>query len=85
MQTITLFPLRSNCPSLSGSLIGIIRSLDGVHAVRAHYDTRALEIAFDEAVLSLEDIIAAIGRETGRAFSAQPPASDEQHTTDKTC
>ncbi len=86
MQTITLFPLRANCPSLSGSLIGIIRSLHGVDGVRAHYETRALEITFDETVLPLEDIIVTIGRETGLAFGPQPPVPDEQNTaTDKTC
>ncbi|MDP3779543.1 MAG: hypothetical protein Q8R30_05915, partial [bacterium] len=68
------------------SLTGIIRSLHGVRDVRAHYDTRALEITFDETILSLENIIAAIGRETGLAFGVRPPAPDERNTAaDKTC
>lgn len=84
MKTITLFPTRSHCPSLSGSLMGMIRSLNGVYHIRAHYESRALEITFDEASISLESIIAAIGRETGRAFTSKPPTSDEGNITDKT-
>lgn len=68
MQTITLAPLRKNCPSLPGTMKGILQSLEGVSAVEVAYDTRQLTITFDPDKATPDAFIKKIGEETGLAM-----------------
>jgi copper chaperone CopZ len=65
MHTITLAPLRKNCPSLPGTMKGILSSMDGVADVQVAYDTRTLTITFDPAKSTADAFIKKIGEETG--------------------
>lgn len=65
METVTLVPLRKNCPSLPGTMAGIVMSIGGVEHVEVIYDTRSLVISYDPEKVTPETLIKKIGEETG--------------------
>lgn len=65
IHTTTLHPSRIGCPSLPGTMKGIIASLPGVTEVSVRYDERSLDITFDDTVISPDTIIKKIGSELG--------------------
>ena len=65
MKTITLHPSRIGCPSIPGTMKGMMLSITGVSAVKVRYEDRSLDVTFDEARVSPEEIIKKIGEETG--------------------
>ena len=68
MKKITLHPSRIGCPSIPGTMKGILHSLDGVEEVNVRYDDRSLDITFDDAKTSEAAIIKKIGEEMGLAM-----------------
>lgn len=86
LRTVTLHPSRIACPSIPGTMKGMILSLPGVHEVKVHYDDRSLDITFNEAETSGEEIIKAIGKEMGLALhtEAANAAKDRLHIVE-TC
>lgn len=78
MKTITLYPSRIGCPSLPGAMKGIVNSLPGVHDVKVHYETRTLDVTFDETKTAEQDIIKEIGRELGIAMQTINPMENPQ-------
>jgi len=70
-KTAIFEPSRIGCPSIPGTMKGIIMSLKGVEKVTVHYDERALEVLFDENRVSEEEIAKAIGREMGIAIEVR--------------
>lgn len=69
MTTVHLVPLRKNCPSVPGTMSGIIRSMPGVSDVEVEYDTRSLIVTFDETQVHIDDLIQKIGSEIGFAMT----------------
>ena len=65
MKKIILHPARINCPSIPATMKGIVSSVPGVSEVAVRYQERALEIDYDETATTADDIISAIGQETG--------------------
>ncbi len=74
--TKTFYPSRIGCPSIPGTVKGIISSLPGVEGVKVRYEERAVEVTFDDAKTSPEVISGKIGEEMGLAFEARdtPPS-----------
>ena len=68
VKTITLHPSRIGCPSIPGTMKGIIVSIPGVRDADVRYDDRSLDVTFDDAKTSADEIIKAIGREMGLAM-----------------
>ena len=67
-KTITLHPSRIGCPSLPGTMKGIISSMPGVKDVKVRYEERSLDITLDEKQISGEEIVKKIGEELGLAM-----------------
>ena len=68
MSTTTISPARIGCPSLSGTMKGIVMGMRGVEAVKVNYEERSFVVTYDEAVTSPEAIVKAIGAELGLAM-----------------
>ncbi len=63
-----MHPSRIGCPSIPGTMKGIVMSLAGVTDVRVRYEERSIDVTFDDAKTSPDAITAAIGREMGLAM-----------------
>ncbi len=76
-KTKTFYPSRIGCPSIPGTVKGIISSLPGVLEVKVNYEERAVEVTFDDAQISPDVISKKIGEEMGLAFEVRdtPPSS----------
>lgn len=83
----TFYPSRIGCPSIPGTVKGIIASLPGVAEVKVRYEERAVEVAFDDAEISAEAISKKIGEEIGLAFEAHdaPPGPPGGGSAAETC
>jgi len=67
-KTITLHPSRIGCPSIPGTMKGIVMSVPGVQDVKVRYEERSLDVTFDSGKASEQDIIKKIGQEMGLAM-----------------
>jgi len=87
LKAVTFKPSRIGCPSIPGTMKGIVASLKGVEKVTVHYEERTLEITFDDARISPDDIIKTIGKEMGLAMQVADTASDNKGkpTAAETC
>jgi copper chaperone CopZ len=65
MKNITLYSSRISCASVPATLKGVIMSLKGVLNVNVLYEDQALNVKYEEKEISLDEIIAKIGQETG--------------------
>ena len=65
IKNVTLVPSRIGCPSLPGTMKGMIMSMPGVQDVVVHYEERSLDITYDDEKVKPEDIIKKIGSELG--------------------
>lgn len=76
ITTKTFYPSRIGCPSIPGTVKGIISSLPGVEEVKVRYEERAVEVRFDDGKITPEAISQKIGAEMGLAFEARdaPPS-----------
>ena len=86
IRTMNFRPSRIGCPSIPGTVRGIIVSLPGVQDAKIHYEERSVEVMFDDTVVSETDISKKIGEEMGLAFTAhgvEKPASTER--SEETC
>ena len=68
IKTVTLHPSRIGCPSLPGTMKGIINSMPGVEEVKVRYEERSLDVTFDDSQTSGEEIVKKIGQELGLAM-----------------
>ena len=77
MTKTTIFvPTRIGCPSIPGTMKGIIMSLPGIEQVAVRYEERGLEVTFDDAKINEEAIAKKIGEEMGLAM--RPLAQGEK-------
>jgi len=83
MKTTTFYPSRIGCPSIPGTVKGIVSSMPGVKEVRVWYEERAVEVTFDEEKITADAISQKIGQEMGLAFGARqtPPAGSNAGET----
>ncbi len=65
IKTITLHPSRIGCPSLPGTMKGIVSSFPGVRDVKVRYEERSLDVTFEDAQTSEREFIRKIGEELG--------------------
>ena len=65
IKKITLHPSRIGCPSLPGTMKGIVSSMEGVKEVVVRYEDRSLDVTLDEDKISADTIIKKIGQELG--------------------
>lgn len=68
IKNITLHPSRIGCPSIPGTMKGIIVSVKGVQEVSVRYEDRSVDVTFDDVDTSVEQIIKAVGDEMGLAL-----------------
>ena len=65
IKQVTLHPSRIGCPSLPGTMKGIVISMEGVKEVIVRYEERSLDITLDDEKISADMIIKKIGQELG--------------------
>ena len=70
IKKVTLHPSRIGCPSIPGTMKGMVHSLPGVREVNVRYEDRSLDITFDDAQTSPQEIIKRIGQEMGLSLEA---------------
>ncbi|MBI3442332.1 MAG: heavy-metal-associated domain-containing protein [Candidatus Sungbacteria bacterium] len=85
MRTITLHPSRIGCPSIPGTMKGMMLSIPGVSDVKIRYEDRSLDVTFDETMVSPEEIIKKIGQETGLGLEIGEPGGAKPGTAADTC
>ena len=85
MKTITLHPSRIGCPSIPGTMKGIMLSITGVSAVKVRYEDRSLDVTFDDTKVSPEEIIKKIGEETGLGLEIGDPGGSKEGNLAETC
>ena len=85
IQTITLHPSRIGCPSLPGTMKGIISSMPGVQEVKVRYEERSLAITMDNTKTSAEEIVKKIGQELGLAMEIGEPSASKEGSVEETC
>lgn len=85
IKTITLHPSRIGCPSIPGTMKGIVSSLPGVADVRVRYEDRSIDVTFDDGKINAEKIIEAIGREMGLAMEIGEDGGKKEGGAAETC
>ncbi|TSC71640.1 MAG: hypothetical protein G01um101448_1122 [Parcubacteria group bacterium Gr01-1014_48] len=85
IKTVTLHPSRIGCPSLPGTMKGIVSSLHGVQDVKVRYEERSLDITFDDSKSSPEEFIKKIGEELGLAMEVGETRGVKEGNVADTC
>jgi copper chaperone CopZ len=85
MKTITLHPSRIGCPSIPGTMKGIVSSMPGVKDVKVRYEERSLDITVDEEQTSEEEIVKKIGEELGLAMEVGETNGIKEGSAADTC
>lgn len=84
-QTVTFHPSRIGCPSIPGTMKGIVMSLPGVTDVKVRYEERSIDVTFDDAKVSVRDIQKAIGKEMGLAMEVGEPGGRKEGGATESC
>ena len=85
IQKIILKPSRIGCPSIPGTMKGIILSIKGVKEVTVHYESRALDITYEDSEISYQSIIDKIGQEMGLALEVANAKNLMPQDVSQTC
>lgn len=85
MKTVTFHPSRIGCPSIPGTMKGVVNSIEGVESAEVHYEERSLDVTFDEKKTSTEEIIKSVGKEMGLALEEVEPGSRKKENVANTC
>lgn len=85
IKTITLHPSRIGCPSIPGTMMGMVNSINGVQNVKVRYEERSLDVTFDDAKTSQGEIIKKIGAEMGLAMEVGQPNASKDGNAAETC
>ncbi len=85
IKTVTLHPSRIGCPSIPGTMMGMVNSIVGVQSVKVRYEERSLDVIFDDAQTSEEEIIKKIGSEMGLAMEVGEPNASKDGKVEETC
>jgi len=84
-KTVTFHPSRIGCPSIPGTMKGIVMSLPGVADVKVRYEDRSIDVTFDDAKISVREIQETIGREMGLAMEAGEDGGKKEGGAGETC
>ena len=82
---MTLHPSRIGCPSLPGTMKGMMLSLKGVRAAAVRYEDRSVDVTFNDEETSADEIIKMIGREMGLALERGAPGASKEGGAAETC
>ena len=74
IKTKTFHPSRIGCPSIPGTIKGIMMSIPGVSEVKVRYEDRSCDVTFDDEKTSEQEIIKTIGKEMGLAMGLEQNA-----------
>lgn len=85
IKTVTLHPSRIGCPSLPGTMKGIVSSFPGVQDVKVRYEERSLDITFDDSQTSEQEFIKKIGEELGLAMEVGETHGAKEGNVAQTC
>lgn len=85
IKKVTLYPSRIGCPSLPGTMKGVIISIAGIKEVDVHYEERALDITFDDSLVSVEEMTKKIGNEVGIAMMEKGKVTNGGEGAGETC
>ena len=85
IKTVTIHPSRIGCPSIPGTIKGIVMSFPGVQDVKVRYEERSLDVSFDEDRVTPEEITKKIGEEMGLAMEVAEHGSKKQENVANTC
>lgn len=85
IKTTAFLPSRIGCPSIPGTVKGIIVSIPGVQDVKIHYEERSVDVTFDDEKVSEGDISKKIGEEMGLAFTAGSRDAGSSHHAADSC
>lgn len=78
IKKVTLDPSRIGCPSIPGTMKGVIMSIKGVREVKVRYEERSLDVTFDDAETSEDEIIKLIGKEMGLGLRISPDQKSDK-------
>jgi copper chaperone CopZ len=84
-QKITLHPSRIGCPSIPGTMKGIVASIKGVEEVKVRYAERSLDIVFHDETTTPDVIIKIIGDEMGLAMEVADHGSSKRENVEESC
>ncbi|MDA1337176.1 MAG: cation transporter [bacterium] len=85
LKTLTFHPSRIGCPSIPGTMKGIVISIPGVKDVEVRYEERSIDVTFDETKTSPEEITKKIGEEMGLAMEVTKHGSKKEGNVAHTC
>lgn len=85
LKTITFHPSRIGCPSIPGTMKGMILSIQGVKEAKVRYQDRSLDITFDDTQTSQDEIIKRIGQEMGLALKVGKVEGAKEGGVGETC
>jgi copper chaperone CopZ len=85
IKTITVHPSRIGCPSLPGTMKGIVSSFPGVRDVKVRYEERSLDITFDDSQAKEQDFVKKIGEELGLAMEVGETHGSKEGSAAHTC
>lgn len=84
-KTITFHPSRIGCPSIPGTMKGIMMSIPGVKEVKVRYEERSMDVTFDEDITSPDEIVKKIGQEMGLAMEVTDHGSKKKENVANSC
>ena len=85
IKQITLHPSRIGCPSIPGTMKGMVMSIPGVTDVKVRYDDRSLDVTLDDGKTSAEAIAKKIGEEMGLAMEVGALNARKDGNVSETC
>ena len=85
IKKITLHPSRIGCPSIPGTMKGIVSSITGVKDVLVRYQERSLDITFEDRATNTDEIIKKIGEEMGLAMELGEDKASKEGNVSDTC
>ncbi len=84
-KTQTFHPSRIGCPSIPGTMKGIVTGIPGVSDVKVRYEDRSIDVTFDDAKTSEDTIIKTIGKEMGLAMEIGENGGSKDGGAAETC
>ena len=85
IRTKTFHPSRIGCPSIPGTMKGIVMGIPGVSEVKVRYEDRSIDVRFDDEKTSAAGIIKEIGREMGLAMQVGEDGGRKDGGAAETC
>ena len=84
-KSVTFHPSRIGCPSIPGTMKGMVHAIKGVKNVKVRYEDRSLDVTFDDAETNENEIIAKIGQEMGLAMEVGEVNASKKGNVAETC